>query len=187
MSWDDVHDARLAFRTCLEAMSFPGRPASGLPPAGTAAEPSRDGATAVLLGLLDPGLGLACASGSEMPDLAAEICARTGAHPAPVEEADFILAGADRDPTLPERARRGTALAPERGATLVYANAGREHSTLGLEGPGVAGVETARLGLSAEELASLRRANANPPAGIDLFAVEADGSLVGLPRTVLGG
>ncbi|MGH2962588.1 MAG: phosphonate C-P lyase system protein PhnH, partial [Solirubrobacterales bacterium] len=117
MSWDHVHDSHAAFRACLEALSRPGARIVGLPRPGLSENAAHDAAAGILLTLLDPSLGLACAGEAETVELGARIRELTGAEEVRVEEADFLFAGRRRELDVAGRARRGSALAPERGAT----------------------------------------------------------------------
>jgi len=187
VSWDDVHDSRAGFRACLEAFSRPGIAIDGAPRPHLSDDRAEDAAAGVLLSLLDPGLALAAAGGAATSELASRLRELTGAVDAPVEEADFVLAGAGRAPDVATRARRGSALAPDRGATLVVVSGMGERCEAELNGPGVAGTFAVEVPLTAADLAALERANAAPPQGVDVIATAADGSLVGLPRSVVGG
>jgi len=186
IAWDRVDDARAAFRACLDALSRPGTRVRGLPMPGLAADPGRDAGAGILLALLDRGVALACDGDAETARIAATVRGLTGACETGVEDADFVLAGPGGDPALAARARRGSALAPDRGATLVYAGSGGRGCEARLSGPGVEGTPAAALPLGAEEVESLRLANASPPLGVDVLAVAPDGSLVGIPRSVIG-
>ncbi|MGH2989327.1 MAG: phosphonate C-P lyase system protein PhnH [Solirubrobacterales bacterium] len=187
MSWDHVHDSRTAFRACLEALSRPGARIVDLPRPGLSENAAHEAAAGILLALLDPGLGLASTGGAETVELGAKVRELTGAAEVRVEEADFVFAGPRGEPDVAGRARRGSALAPDRGATLVYAGVDAQACELELAGPGVPGTRAAPVPLAAAEIETLRRANSHPPLGVDVLALAPDGSLVGLPRAVLGG
>ena len=181
-AWDPVHDARAAFRAGLEAMCRPGRPVAGLPRAGLAADPLLDHAAALLLALLDPGVGLAVSGDAATRYVGDALLRETGADPAPVGDADFVLAGAGAQ-GVAGRARHGSALRPHEGATIVYA---ADHPPVRRRqrGPGFEAPEEVALPLLPGELELLAAAAANPPAGVDAFVVAADG-LIALPRSVL--
>jgi alpha-D-ribose 1-methylphosphonate 5-triphosphate synthase subunit PhnH len=187
MTWDEVHDSRAGFRACLEALSRPGTAVAEVPRPRLRDDPATDAAAGVLLSLLDSGLALACSGGPALDALGSTLRELTGAAAADVGEADFVLAGPGRDPALATRARRGSALAPDRGATLVVAPCPDERCAVELRGPGLAGAVTVDVPLGRTEVAALRLANARPPAGVDVLATTAGGALVGLPRSVLGG
>jgi alpha-D-ribose 1-methylphosphonate 5-triphosphate synthase subunit PhnH len=90
----------------------------------------------------------------------------------------------DPGPRLLEEVPRGTEAEPQLGGTVVLvADAGGPRTPVRLEGPGLREAARAVLPLSREALESRARACADPPAGVDLVIVTADGSIVGLPRT----
>lgn len=182
-AWDPVHDGRAAFRVCLGAICQPGIAVPGLPRGQLCAEPILDRAAAILLALLDPGLTLAVVGGPLAEETAGELRRQTGARPAPVSEADFVLvSGGSKGAAA--MARRGTALRPETGATLVYA-VDRPPVQVLLTGPGIEhGSRTARVALPDGEREALIAAAATPPCGLDAFVLSPAG-LIGLPRSVL--
>ena len=183
-TWDAVHDGREAFRACLRAMCEPGRPVPAPPRAGLASDPLRDAAAAVLLGLLDVGVGLCVVGDAAARELGDELLRRTGAAPAPLCDADFVLvagAAAGAGGAAAE-ARRGSALRPEAGATVVYAG-GWAPVVAVLEGPGLEAPAPVSLALPPGELELLAAAAAQPPAGVDAFVLSAAG-LTALPRSI---
>ena len=183
VGWDAVHDGRDAFRACLRAMCRPGRPVGGLPRPGLSEDPLLDAATALLLALLDVGVGFAVRGGGEPARTADAALARlTGAAPAPVFDADFILIAGGEGGAAGE-ARRGSALRPEAGATLIYAGSWSPANAL-LRGPGIETPMPAQLTLPPGELSLLTAAASTPPAGVDAFLVSPAG-LTALPRSVL--
>ena len=183
MIWDTVHDSREAFLTCLRAQCAPGFPQGSLPPAGISDDPNLDGASAILLALLDPGLGL-CVVGDE-PELSsvdARLRHGTGAVAAELADADFVLVGAGAPVGLVEQARRGSALAPERGATVVYC-APAPARDVELSGPGVDGTVRVPVPLAGADLAALAAANADPPRGVAVFILTARDQVLAIPRS----
>jgi alpha-D-ribose 1-methylphosphonate 5-triphosphate synthase subunit PhnH len=182
VGWDPVHDGREAFRACLRAMCQPGQPVRGLPRAGLSEEPLLDAASAVLLALLDVGVGLAVWGGEPARTVGGELTRLTGAAPAPVCDADFILIGGGEGGAAGE-ARRGSALRPEAGATLVYAGDWTSVGTV-LQGPGIESPTLAQLNLPPGELTLLTTAASAPPAGLDALLVSPAG-LTALPRSVV--
>ena len=80
------------------------------------------------------------------------------------------------------RARRGTRLAPETGATLVIAAAGEPHP-MSITGPGVEGRTTAFVPLDTVAVHAFTAANSMLPCGVDLLVVSAN-CVIGLPRSV---
>lgn len=182
-AWDPVHDGRAAFRACLDAICRPGLVVPGVPRGGVCAEPVIDRAASILLALLDPGLTLAVVGCPYSQEVGEQLLRRTGAAPAPIEAADFVLVGGGADGAA-ARARRGTALQPELGATLVYAGDWPPCEAL-LRGPGIeAGPRSTRVSLPAGELDALLAAAQLPPAGMDAFVMGPAG-LIALPRSVL--
>jgi alpha-D-ribose 1-methylphosphonate 5-triphosphate synthase subunit PhnH len=181
MSWDSVHDSRETFLQCLWAQCRPGVPQGPLPRCGLSADPDLDAAAAILLSLLDPGLVLAAADAGEAGDVAAALCRLTGATPGAVDDADFVLVSPGSG-MVATRARRGNAVAPERGATVVYSG-GCDPVSVELRGPGIEDVARVELPLHVEELADLVSANAAAPAGVDTFVVVA-AHVVAVPRSV---
>jgi phosphonate C-P lyase system protein PhnH len=178
--WDMVHDGRLTFRACVRAICEPGALVEAAPRAGWVADPALDRATAVLLALLDPGVGLA-AAGEAARTVARRLTAVTGAAPAPVADAEFVLLGADAPAGMAAQARRGNALHPERGATIVCACDGR-HTRVVAAGPGLPAARRLDLPVDRDGVAALIAAGAAPPAGVDAFLATARG-LVALPRS----
>lgn len=181
-AWDDVHDGREAFRRCVSALCSPGRSVPAPTRAGLELDPLLDCAATLLLALLDPGLGLAIAGDGRSRALGERLRARTGAAPAPLCDADFVLVSEGGDGAAGE-ARRGSLGRPEAGATLVYA--GRwSPSAVALQGPGVEIPGTiGEFALPPGELRLIVAAAASPPAGLDAFVLSPDG-LCALPRSV---
>lgn len=185
MTWHVVHDSRSTFLAAMAAQCAPGRPQGPVPTAGITDDPILDTAAAVLLALLDPGIGLGV-HGPAAEAIAPQILAATGAHHAPPDVADFVLVDA-AESGAPDLAARGTPDAPERGATLVYCRRGE--TPVELEGPGLAAPLQTTIALTEEELMALARANAHPPLGVDVF-VAGNRTLTALPRSTavrLGG
>jgi len=94
------------------------------------------------------------------------------------------LVRGDPGPRLLEDVPRGTEAEPQLGGTVVVvADPDGERTAVRLDGPGLREAAPAVLPLSREALESRNRVCAEPPAGVDLVIVTADGSIVGLPRT----
>ena len=90
----------------------------------------------------------------------------------------------DPGPRLLEDVPRGTEAEPQLGGTVVLvAGPGGPRTPVWLAGPGLRETTPTVLPLSPAALESRARACADPPAGVDLVIVTADGSIVGLPRT----
>lgn len=118
------------------------------------------------------------------------VYAVTRARQADLPEADIVLAL--RPVTADEVAslRRGTDLAPERGARLVTSvrriDTDDGDVRLRLSGPGVPPGTPRRLGsfgLAADVFDALIAANAEFPAGVDVHLVADDGTLASVPRS----
>ncbi|AMO61073.1 carbon-phosphorus lyase complex subunit [Mycolicibacterium phlei] len=181
MSWNTVHDGREAFLACMRAFCAPGTPVELPARPRVCTHPELDCAAAILLGLLDRGLALAVSGPDPAPGVAARVMADTGAGCADIPDADWVLVhGPAADAVA--RARRGTRLAPESGATLVVAS----NSTpipVTIAGPGVAAPARVLLPLDAVTAHALIAANSAPPLGVDLLITTAN-CVIGLPRSV---
>ena len=184
MRWDSVHDGRTAFLACMRAMCSPGTPVE-LPAVPQVCEHAElDSAAAILLALLDHGLSLGVSGGDAAQRVAAMVLGDTGAARGDVTDADWVLVhGAAADAIA--RARRGTRLAPEAGATLVIA-AASEPRPMTIVGPGVAGQSTAFVPLDAVSVRAFTAANSMLPCGVDLLIATAN-CVIGLPRSVTVG
>lgn len=183
MSWDPTHDSRDAFLACMWAQCAPGSVHGPLPYAGLSLDPLLDGCAAVLLAVLDIGLGLAVADDEASSiALADTLRHRTGAHDAPLCDADFVLVGADTEMGVAERARRGTRHTPEAGATIVYC-AAEADLAVEMAGPGLVVATRLTIPLRPIELDSLAIANRDAPCGVDAFVVSRHGVLA-LPRSI---
>jgi alpha-D-ribose 1-methylphosphonate 5-triphosphate synthase subunit PhnH len=181
VNWDPVHDGRTAFLAAMRALCAPGTPIV-LPARPTVSERAElDGAAAILLALLDRGLSLGVAGGISAQRAAAVVADATGAARGDIADADWVLADGPAADAI-SRARRGTRLAPERGATVVIAAAG-EPLPMSIVGPGVRGSERAFVALDPVAVHAFSAANASPPCGVDVLVVTAE-CLIGLPRSV---
>lgn len=176
-------DAQKAFRALLRAASRPGEVCQ-LP--GAAADCGEE----VLLALLDQEVSFRVRSDRDPASAASmesRLAVATGASPAPAAEADFALFHGGGSGGKVLSLKRGTLEAPERGATAVYAVrgfAGSEALTLTLSGPGVPGErDLVVAGLSVQEVEDLRTSRAGYPAGVDVYLVDSEGRLAGLPRS----
>jgi alpha-D-ribose 1-methylphosphonate 5-triphosphate synthase subunit PhnH len=116
-------------------------------------------------------------------ELTAALILRSIWEPDQVGDAVRLVHG-DPGPRLLEEVPRGTEAEPQLGGTVVLvADPDGQRTAVRLEGPGLREASPAVLPLSREALESRARACADPPAGVDLVIVTADGSIVGLPRT----
>lgn len=181
MRWDSVHDGRTAFLACMHAMCAPGTPIE-LPHVPQLCEHTEiNSATAILLALLDRGLSLGVSGGDAANRAAAMVRRDTGAANGGVTDSDWLLVhGAAADTIV--RARRGSPLTPESGATLVIASAD-EPQPLSIEGPGVAARKTVFVPLDTVAVHAFTAANATPPCGVDLLIV-TEKCVIGLPRSI---
>ena len=109
----------------------------------------------------------------------------TGAPAVAPDRARFVTVLRDVTPEELRGARRGTALAPESGATVVCeVRSLRGGRTVELTGPGVKEVETiSPQGFHDAVWRARNDATADFPAGVDLLLVADDGSMIGIPRT----
>jgi alpha-D-ribose 1-methylphosphonate 5-triphosphate synthase subunit PhnH len=179
---DLVHDSREVFLACLWAQCSPGAAQGPVPTPQLTPDPALDTAAAVLLALLDPGIGLATVGTPETEAVAARVLAMTGAHDSPVEAADFVLVGDQARPDVVRQARVGSAIAPERGATIVYCADPRRRARVTLTGPGIDGSRSGALAVPRGELDARAARDVVPPAGVDLIVAEA-GAVVAVPRS----
>ena len=174
----DRFESQATFRILLETLSRPGTlrqlPVGGL------------GAAVVPLALADVETTIAVCGDESWAE---RIVRATGAAVAVVEQAELVACCGSTDAATLRRLARGTALAPELGAKVgidcrrLHADAPGE-TTLTLTGPGVPGSTTLGVdGLGAEAVHAIRAANAAFPAGIDVWLIDRDGRIVGLPRT----
>jgi alpha-D-ribose 1-methylphosphonate 5-triphosphate synthase subunit PhnH len=175
MTWDAVHDGRTAFHACMRAVCRPGATQPIVRPA-LAVDAAIDHAAAVLLALLDADVTVAAAGSPALDALVAEIRTRTGARTDDVADADFVVAPTGHP--VAHLVHRGTPVAPERGATIVYvADAGCSRRLIG--GPSPTMVD---LPLPTAELGALREVNRHGLVGVDAFIALPDG-VCALPRS----
>lgn len=181
MRWDPVHDGRTAFLACMYAVCSPGTPIELAHVPAVSGRAELDSAAAVLLALLDRGLTLAVSGDDTTHEVAARVIAETGAAPGQFGDADWVLVeGAAAEAIA--RARRGSSLAPQTGATLVIA-AASEPQPMSITGPGVADRASVAVPLDALAVHAFTAANSSPPCGVDLLITTAN-CVIGLPRSV---
>lgn len=187
-AFDPVFDGQAVFRQVLEATARPGCVRRLVAPPLAVPPPRLRSACALLLALLDGEVGLHVL-GPGAADVAAYLCLNTGARPAPLEEADFVLLTTGDSGGRVRRLKRGSLEAPHDGATVVYAPdtleapPGPGTVRLSLSGPGIAG--SARLavgGIALGEYAALQ-ALVDFPLGVDVWLAAADGTLAVIPRS----
>ncbi|MGL1832288.1 phosphonate C-P lyase system protein PhnH [Rhodocyclaceae bacterium SMB388] len=160
-----------AFRTLMEAFSYPGRVCE-LTEAG-------DPARMLLLATLVDG---ACTLADAMAALSADDWRRLGARGATVEQAQFVLARGDAP--LDDTPRLGTLECPEQGATVILQVADFDDGAkLTLDGPGVRATHTLRVaGVDPAWWQQRAEWNCQFPMGVDLILL-AGHRIVALPRT----
>jgi len=179
MIWDTVHDGRTAFDACMRAVCQPGANQPIARPA-LAVDAAMDHAAAVLLALLDADVTVAAAGSPELDALVAEIRVRTGARVAHVAEADFVVVPSGHP--VAAHVHRGTPIAPERGATVVYVVGAGCSTRVRLDGPGLQTPTVVDLPLPTAELDALREANRRGPVGVDVLIATREG-VSALPRS----
>jgi len=195
-----AHRAQSTFRVALDALARPGRVLRL--PWGAEDAPGSPWVAALLLTLLDHETSLWV----DPPPVATYLRQRTGARLVPLADAGFAVAdvgtlGPGVLEDLLRRLRRGTLAYPDEGATLVLSVprlAALEDGSVGacgadgaglvvaLSGPGVPAGQSRRLlvgGVGPGLVEARRDAVADYPAGIDLFLVDGEGRIAGLPRS----
>lgn len=160
--------AHRAYRSMLLALAYPGRPQPG-PETGQVTS-----ATALIESTWEPTTRL-WRDGRVIPLSWSTNVER-------VDAADLLLLELGRSRSL-TKARRGTELEPELGATVVWIAPRGISTRVSLSGPGVDGTLVTQLPLDPTALGGRAQACAEPPTGIDLIIVSPDGSVLGLPRT----
>ena len=94
------------------------------------------------------------------------------------------IAASTLNPATIESAPRGEELQPESGATLyLQVDEHTPWTHVKLSGPGVRGSLEVNVPLSREALEARARACAHYPRGIDIVAIDAEASVMALPRT----
>lgn len=189
--FDPVFDSQAIFRTVLDAMARPGT--IGRLPATDprCPHPEYGPLAAVARTLLDHEVGFAVAPEARPAvalELTRHLAAATGSRPTPAAEADYVIARGPFARGLLAGLKRGSPAFPDDSATLLLLvpdlAAAAPAPAVALTGPGIPGMLPLRLvGLSAENLAERRAANAEVPRGVDLLLVDAAGRVLCLPRT----
>lgn len=189
---DPIRAAQHTFRTLLTALSTPGsvHSLSVHPVVAQAGPVGNPWLASALLALLDHEVSLAVAPGSRRDALVDLLHRRTRTALASLEQADFVVGDlASLDPALPERIKRGSLHYPDDSATLLLevdhlAPTARAGAEVTVRGPGVAGERVVWLpGITDAVLAAREQAVRHYPMGIDLFAIDGAGQVMGLPRT----
>lgn len=180
-SWDEVHDTRATFLALLDAQCAPGVRGRTVPRPGLTGDAPLDTAAAVLLTLVDRGLVLAADGGPAARAVAGSVAELTGVVLGEVADADVVLVDGDPAPAL-RAARRGSAEAPEEGATVVVLDRGTIATEVELSGPGVPGTRRVALALAPPALDARAASVAQHPRGVDLV-LAGPGHVVALPRS----
>lgn len=181
--------SQAAFRVLLDCLSRPGR-IGNLEGTATATGVGICPFTArIALTLLDREVSFAV-TGTDAVTWSRFIRLYTGARSAPLEQAGYLLADGGLPVPL-DLLCRGSMEFPDRGATAVLRMEELASTSIGdatelaLAGPGIPGRRSLWLrGLAPGNLAAFVQCNREYPLGIDLFLVDRQGQVVGLPRTV---
>jgi len=190
--FDDIFDSQATFRALLDALSRPGT-IRRLPARPYASAPQGFCAPAltILKTMCDHRVSFSIGSSSRRPDLVSYLTMNLSTPFEEVEKADYVLFEGERfDPDF-ANLNHGTLEFPEFSATALLcvrrlSDGGQialPGSSLRFRGPGVKGTASLRAaGLDARYLEERSRANQFYPMGIDLFLVDADGRVAGIPR-----
>jgi alpha-D-ribose 1-methylphosphonate 5-triphosphate synthase subunit PhnH len=183
-----VFGSQRAFRVLLQATARPGEPADLLVARGAALK-------TVLLALLDHEVTFAVVGEREDEYgalLESRLADETNARVASVPEADFLVVVGGKSLGALLEARRGTLEEPSEGATAIYPVVGLATEgpvpapglELLLSGPGVRRETTLFVeGLARSEAGAIVESRAGYPLGVDVYLVDGDGLVVGLPRS----
>jgi alpha-D-ribose 1-methylphosphonate 5-triphosphate synthase subunit PhnH len=175
-----VMDAQGVFRSFLDALANPGRPASIASYVKRFAEEGRWLAPAVTL--LDQEAGFFWNGASE---ISREISFLTGSAPASLSDADFVFLP---EPAVPaeilEQVKGGSHVAPHDSALLLIATDGGNPAPVALRGPGIPPEgrvvmlsQTERAWLDARE-----SRNFEYPCGVEMVFLREDASIVAIAR-----
>ena len=190
MAHDPVRATQHIYRVLLDALSNPGItvPLVQHPHLAQEQALSQPWLASVLLTLVDHETSLAVLPFPGHQLLVDAVQRRTRVEMTTVEVADFVVAEVASIPAgLPLHMNHGTLDYPNDGATLLLGTGAGLRSSgqeLELSGPGIDGRRTLPLGEIPTELIEARNeAVSDYPLGIDLFLVDAGGTVTGLPRT----
>lgn len=177
---DPVHDTQVIFRTVLMALARPGV-AVQIPHAAFGA-PSNTWLAAALLTLVDHETTLVSIDEEATESF---VRARTGARRATLDAADFILVGLTAlTPDVLQSVKRGSLVYPDDSTTVVVdVPLDAATRSFALSGPGIDGTHEKGLPLTGAHVQALQSVNAQYPCGVDVLLIDAQGQLVGLPRT----
>jgi phosphonate C-P lyase system protein PhnH len=157
------------FRAVLSALAHPGRPFA---PDGAS---DATGRLAALVGALyEPDTPIWWDAPWELPWPPRRVS---------IEQAQVLLVHGAASGGALTRAPRGSEEHPSHGATVVYASSQPIAVEVQLRGPGVDGALGTSLALTTAELSDRATACARRPLGIDLLLIDAEGWIIGLPRS----
>jgi alpha-D-ribose 1-methylphosphonate 5-triphosphate synthase subunit PhnH len=187
MGFDLTHDCQSAFRSLVNAESYPGRIYSlALESQSlTIQSPLPQAFLVAALCLLDieTSFHVESPAAAEAEEFIAQLC---GARPQPLGEADFIFVAAS-DLPLAEvlaGAKPGDLVDPHSGATIIaQVSALAEGGSLILRGPGIKDENRLTISRDREWIAARERKNREFPLGVDLFFVDPEHRVAALPRT----
>ena len=207
--FDAVRESQRVFRMLLDATAWPGKIVR-LPVTRVSPPPPWPAAVAqIAQTLLDVQVTFSV-HGVDGGSLTDYLVVNTGARPAPLETAGYVIAGAPLSALDVSALHPGTLLEPDRGATLLLAcdylavdeyrphptgvpngslhaeTASPDHNVvaLALSGRGIAGRRALLVDTdAAAAMERLAERGDEYPLGIDLILTDSSGQIVSLPRT----
>jgi alpha-D-ribose 1-methylphosphonate 5-triphosphate synthase subunit PhnH len=192
-AFDDVFDSQATFRAMLDCLSRPGSirtvPALRYESAPREFCPPM---LSLLKTLCDHRVSFSIGSPASRPDWVAYLKMNLSTPFVSVDEAEYVVFNGGKFDADFSRLNRGTLEFPESSATalLCVQRLSDETQTslpgfaLRLKGPGVKNLTTLTIvGLDARYIEERSQANKFYPLGIDVFLVDADGRVAGIPRT----
>lgn len=163
---------RINFRSCLSALSQPG----SMYPLTTLFDSALLAMASVLL-YTEVGYHYDGELDFQM------ISALTGAEVQSIELADYLFFDAPNTAVLKE-AKIGTAENPESSASLLFqCKDVTDGIAVNLAGPGIDGSLQSRLPVGADFIGLLQEINSEFPTGLDVFFIDTNNRVLGLPRT----
>ncbi|SEC62229.1 phosphonate C-P lyase system protein PhnH [Paenibacillus sp. GP183] len=188
--FDSVHDTQQVYRRLLDTLSRPGTTASIAAAAEKLifSEPLHNSIAAAALTLLDNEVTFHMAlPGAEA--LENWIRQSTFSRSVNPGEADYIFASGSETQSWASKLKIGLPEFPETGATVLLTvdncMASEEESTVYLlQGPGIRGEAMIRIGGLDPAWMHIRELlNEEFPRGIDIWLLDKNGNLIGIPRT----
>ncbi len=192
-AFDDVFDSQATFRVLLDSLSRPGTvgilpsrryqslPKGFCPPA-----------LSILKTMCDHRVSFSVGSSDQRPDWVRYLEINLSTPFQKVEEADYVIFQGDRFDADFTRLNHGTLEFPEYSATALICvgrlsdegEPGRPGCELRLSGPGVRDLALLSVtGLDVRYIEERSRTNMFYPMGVDIFLVDSDGRVSGIPRT----